>query len=114
MDMDETSIVRRVTDELLTTLRDLREKRITAQEAMASAAVSRTIVDAANSETQFIRTVKAIPRGGIWSSRLQYLEPAVDGRKADAYVRAITAQEEQEPVRTTKKDEFGPTAKEWK
>lgn len=121
--MDNTSneggIVRQVTDELLETMKMLREKKISAQEATASAVLGRTVIDAAKAETDFIRAVKGIPSGGIWSKRIDYLEPPVDETVAKAYGKELAARASASigcdaSKKPTKSEEFGPTAEEWK
>lgn len=112
-------IVRQVTDELLETMRMLREKKISAQEATASAVLGRTVIDAAKAETDFIRAVKGMPSGGIWSKRIDYLEPPVDTKTANAYGKELAARASEsigcdEMKKPTKSEEFGPTAEEWK
>lgn len=112
-------IVRQVTDELLETMRMLREKKISAQEATASAVLGRTVIDAAKAETDFIRAVKGMPSGGIWSKRIDYLEPPVDANAAKAYGKELAARAaasigDDARKKPTKSEEFGPTAEEWK
>lgn len=64
---------------MLEAMRALKEKSMTPQEATSMAVLGKTVIDAANAEIQFIRTVKAMPNnGGMFGKNVVYLEPEAD------------------------------------
>ncbi len=81
MNEKQEPIVRTAADIMIGAMKDLKEKKITPQEAKGIALLGKGVIDAANAEIKFIRTVKALQRGGIFSNNIQYLEPNVDSSK---------------------------------
>lgn len=120
--MENASIMNEVTHIMLETMKKLVAGEIDSKTASAVAMNGHTIIDAANAETQFIRTVKALPRGGVFGNNLQYLEPSVDDKDAKSYEKQLIAKrkaekievEIDEPKANIKSAIYGPTAKEWK
>jgi len=60
---------------MIQAMKDLKDKKITTQEAQAIAQLGVGVVSAANAEIQFIRTTKALPVGGGFGTEIKFLEP---------------------------------------
>jgi hypothetical protein len=71
-------IIRTAANFMIEAMRDLKEKKITPKEAQGMALLGKCVIDAANIEIQFIKTVKGLSRGGIFDDNIQYLEPNID------------------------------------
>jgi len=116
--MERASAIGQVTGILLDTMRKLASKEIDPGTAQAIALNGRAVIDAAKAETDFIRTVKAIPREGVWGSRLQYLEPQVDDPEertpANRLEARVSGEAEKSPWKRTKSEIYGPSAEEWR
>lgn len=64
---------------MLEAMRKLSNKEITTQEAQGIAMLGKGVIDAANVEVNFIRTMKAMPsNGGMFGKKVVYLEPKVE------------------------------------
>lgn len=116
--MENTNAIGQVTGILLETMRKLAAKEIDTETANAIAFNGRTVIDAAKAETDFIRTVKAIPREGVWGSRMQYLEPQVEKSEERSLAKRLEAkiseEAEERPQKRTKSEIYGPSAEEWR
>jgi len=61
---------------MLDAMHKLTAKEITPHEAQGIAMLGKGVIDAANAEINFIKTVKAMPSdGGMFGKRVLYLEP---------------------------------------
>ncbi len=116
--MENISAIGQVTGILLETMKKLSAKEIDTETANAIAFNGRTVIDAAKAETDFIRTVKAIPREGVWGARLQYLEPQVEKTDERSLAKRLEAkisdEAEEKSKKRTKSEIYGPTAEEWR
>lgn len=74
----EDTILTKSCHMMLEAMTQIKEKKIDAKEGMAIAALGKTIVDTANAETQLIRVVRGLPRGGVFGNKIQYLEPQIE------------------------------------
>ena len=60
---------------MLQAMKDLKDKKIDPKEAQAIAQLGMSIVQAANSEIQFIKATKTILKTGSFGNDIQFLEP---------------------------------------
>ena len=60
---------------LLQTMRDVRDKKVSADDAKVIAQLGVGVIAAANAEVQFIRATQALPKGGIFGDEVKFLEP---------------------------------------
>ena len=115
---DEKSVIGQVTGILLDTMRKLSANEMDTATAQAIAANGATVIAAAKAETDFVRAVKAIPREGVWGDRLRYLEPQVDKSAERELSKRLEAKIDGADVsgtaRRPSKDDFGPSAEDWK
>lgn len=78
---------------MLDAMKRLNEKQITPQEAQGIAVLGRGVIDAANAEINFIKTCKAMPKGGLFGTSMIYLEPECDKNALIEQKRRLEQQE---------------------
>ncbi|GEM_PF-3692415 len=71
-----------ITNIMLEAMNKLKNKEITTQEAQSIALLGKVGIDSARVELDFIKTVKAIPKGSSFSNQLQYMEPPEPEKEA--------------------------------
>lgn len=69
---------------MIDAMKKLRAKEITPQEAQGIAMLGKGVIDAANAEISFIKTVKALPVHGVFSNNIQFIEPEVSKESLNA------------------------------
>ena len=74
---DDKPMLRQASEMMLDAMRKVRDKNMDPKEATAIAQLGMGVINAANAETSFIKTVRGLPRGGIFGDHIQYLEPNV-------------------------------------
>lgn len=73
---DNKSMTTIAAEMMLDAMRKLNNKEINPQEAQGIAVLGKGVIDAANAEISFIRTVKGMPsNGGMFGKTILYLEP---------------------------------------
>ncbi|MFA6688839.1 MAG: hypothetical protein WCS18_05105 [Sphaerochaetaceae bacterium] len=84
MEMNEKPMLSQASEMMLEAMRKVRDKTMDPKEATAIAQLGLGVINAANAETAFIKTVRGIPRGGVFGDRIQYLEPNVSKEQEKA------------------------------
>ena len=71
------TMIRDIGDRMVQALDDLKNGKITPDQARAMAGVAQAAVSAANAEIRFIGAVKGLSRGGIFGAEgIRFLEPS--------------------------------------
>lgn len=73
--MNEETMTTTAAKMMLDAMKRLNNKEISPQEAQGIAVLGKGVIDAANAEINFIKTCKAMPKGGLFGTAMIYLEP---------------------------------------
>lgn len=76
--MNEETMTYTAAKMMLDAMKRLNNKEISPQEAQGIAVLGKGVIDAANAEINFIKTCKAMPKGGLFGTAMIYLEPDCD------------------------------------